>query len=794
MFERVRGALGGFRHRRAAGATIVATLALGIGANSAIFSIVDAVLLRPLPYAAPDRLVAVYELNRGLKQATQLVAPVRLEEWNAANRSFADLAGSYFENMTDTSRDEPQRVEAMRVSPRFFRVLGVAAAIGRTPTPAEERFGGPPSMVISDGFWRTRFDATPSIVGRTLVLNGASRTIVGVMPASFRYPSPTTEAWVPAQMPASLMRERRARFYTAVGRMKPGVNVEQAEADLSAVQARLGEQFPDTDSGWRAALVPMKDEQTGGVSRLLWLLFAAVALLLLAACGNVACLLLADAARREHEVAVRLALGASRGAVVRQLLGEGLILATFGAVLGLVAAEWALSLLRRGSFDLPLLDTMAIDARGVAFTLVVGIATTVLFALAPALAASGAAPAGAMSRGGRGRIAGRTFMQRALVALQVALAIVLLSGAGLLVRSFARLQQVSLGLDPAHVITFRMSASWSEQAAAVVGRLARTVARLESIPGVEAAAVSQAMPANVNFPPGQFGIVGRDNTQKLFAHNRAVSSGYFRALHIPILKGETCRDDPSAPLFSKALVTKAFAEQFFPGENPIGHALTLPTLPAGQSADIAGITDDVRERGVAQPAEPLIYWCGYSPYWPDPHFIVRSDQSRSVSAGAIRAALVEIEPKRAVYALRTLTETLSTSMSRQRLAAMLLALFAATTLLLSAMGLYGVLSQLVTSRRREIGVRLALGAPAGRILASVMWQAAAVISIGVAAGVSAAFVLTRYMASLVFGVTTHDPATFAVAPLLLAAVAALAAFLPARRAASVDPMHALRQD
>lgn len=794
MFERVRGTLRGFRHRRSAAAAIVATLALGIGANSAIFSIVDAVLLRPLPYAAPDRLVAIYELNRGLKQATQLVAPVRLEEWNAANRSFAGLAGSYFENMTDTSGAEPQRVEAMRVSPRFFRVLGVAAAIGRTLTPDEDVFGGPPSMVISDGFWRTRFNATPAIVGRTLVLNGATRTIVGVMPASFRYPTPATDAWVPAQLPASLMRERRARFYTAVGRLKPGVSVDRAEADLSAVQARLGEQFPDTDNGWGAALVPLKDEQTAGVGRLLWLLFAAVALLLLAACGNVACLLLADAARREHEVAVRLALGASRGAVVRQLLGEGLVLAACGAVLGLAAAEWGLMFLRRAAFDLPLLDTMAVDARGVIFTIVVGMTTTVLFALAPALAASGAAPADAMSRGGRGHVAGRTFVQRALVALQVALAIVLLTGAGLLVRSFGRLQQVSLGLDPAHVMTFRMSASWSEPAAAVVGRLARTVTRLESIPGVEAAAVSQAMPANVNFPPGQFGIVGRDNTVKLFAHGRSVSGGYFRALHIPLLKGETCRDDPSSPLFSKALVTKAFAEQFFPGENPIGHALTLPTLPAGQSADIVGVTGDVRESGIARPAEPLIYWCGYSPYWPDPHFIVRFDATRSLDAGTIRAALAEIEPRRAVYAVGTLTDTLSASMSRQKLAALLLAFFAATTLLLAAMGLYGVLSQFVTSRRREIGVRLALGAPAGRILASVMGQAAAVICVGVAAGLSAAFVLARFMASLVFGVTTHDPATFAVVPLLLATVAALAALFPARRATSVDPMQALRQD
>jgi predicted permease len=796
MLHEWRTALRSLARRRGLAFTVVLTLTLGIGANSAIFSAVDSVLLRPLPYPAPDRLVAVYELNlasgtRGT--ATQLVAPVRLEEWNRLNRSFDGLAGSYFENMTDTTGPLPERVEAMRISPRFFAVLGVAPAFGRAPEPAEELFGGPRLVMLSDAFWRARFSGDPSAVGRTLVLGGTSHTIIGVMPPSFRYPTATTEVWVPAQMSAGLLSARQARFFTAIGRLKPGVDVDQARQDLDAIQARLGEQFPQTDKGWASSLAALKEEQVAGVRRSLWLLVGAVALVLLAACGNVACLLLADAARREHEIAVRFALGADRRRVVAQLIREGLLLACAGAAFGLVIAHWGASALRAAATELPRAADLRVDLRLVAFTFAVGAATTLLFALAPAVQATRRDPAGALARGGRARIGGRHRLQLALVGAQVTLAIVLLVGAGLLIRSFMRMHAVSPGFDAEHVLTFRMSAQWSERIEAVVQRQARTMKRLEEIPGVQSAAFSQVRPAGANYPPGEFQIVGRDTREKTFSTGRWVSAGYFRTLHIPILRGDTCTGDPAPPFFAtKALVTKAFAERFFPGEDPIGHAIKSPNMT--QAADIIGIVGDVRERGLLNAPDPIVYWCGFSPYWPDTFFLIRIDPARPVSIATIRAALREIEPQRAVYAVRPLSESIANSLSQQRINTVLLVLFAVMALFLAAMGLYGVLSQLVSARRREIGVRIALGARSAQIVRAIVAQAAAVTALGIAAGLAGAAALARFMTTIVFDVPTHDPVTFAGVPMLLAVVAAVAALVPARRATRVDPMYALREE
>ena len=793
MLHEWRAAARSLAHRRGLTFTVVLTLMLGIGANSAIFSAVDAVLLKPLPYPDAGRLVSIYELNLARAGATQLLAPPRLEEWNRLNRSFDGLAGSYFENMTDTTGALPERVEAMRTSPRFFSVLGVAPAIGRAPAPQEEVFGGPRIAIVSDAFWRTRLDATPSAIGRTLVLGGASYTIIGVMPPSFRYPTATTELWVPTQAYPGLMQARLARFYTAIGRLKPGVTLDQARQDLDAIQARLGEQFPETDKGWGSSLVPLKEQQVAGVRRSLWFLLGAVALVLLAACGNVACLLLADAARRDHEVAIRFALGADRRRVVAQLLREGLLLASAGTALGLLVANWGVAALRTAAIRLPPAANLQVDLRLVLFTFVVGVITTLLFALTPAVQATRRDPADALARGGRTHAGGRHTLQLLLVGAQITLAIVLLVGAGLLIRSFMRMQDVSPGLDAANVLTFRMSAQWSEQLGAVVQRQKRTVDRLDTIPGVQAAAFSQLLPLSGDFPPGEFTIVGRENGEKTFSQSRSVSAGYFRTLHIPILEGATCSAEPTPQLFAtRVLVTRSFADRFFPGENPIGHVVRSPGLPPTVTGEIIGIVGDVRERGVLRAAEPVIYWCGFSPYWPDVTFLVRTDPARAVSLGVIRAALREIEPNRAVYAIRPLTDAIERSLSQERINTVLIVLFAAMALFLAAMGLYGVLSQLVSSRRREIGVRMALGARPAQIVTSIVGQAATVAGMGIAAGVGGALALARFMTTLVFGIPARDPVTFTIVPVLLAIVAIVTALIPARRAARIDPITSLR--
>jgi putative ABC transport system permease protein len=416
--------------------------------------------------------------------------------------------------------------------------------------------------------------------------------------------------------------------------------------------------------------------------------------------------------------------------------------------------------------------------------------STLLFALAPALHATRRDPVDALSRGGRSHVGGRHVLQRALVAAQVGLAIVLLAGAGLLIRSFARLQATSPGFDASHVLTFRMTAQWSERPEAVAERHARTIERLEAIPGVLAAAFTPWLPAVSDFPPNEFRIVGRDDRVKTFATVRSVSANYFRTLQIPLFEGSTCSAAPASASLQKALVSREFVNRFFPAGSPLGHSIASPP---GGPAEIIGIVGDVRQRSVMKAPEPTIYFCSASRNWPDPTYMIRTDPAKPVTAGAVRAAMREIEPTRAMYLVRPMSEVIAQSMSQPRLNTLLLALFAGTALLLASLGLHGVLAQLVATRRREIGVRMALGAAPSRIVRSVAGQAAIVTTVGIAGGLGGAFVLSRFMRTLVFDVSVHDPLTFTAVPLVLAVVASIACLVPVRRASQVDPSDALRE-
>ena len=789
MFQNWRIAVRSIAKRPAMASAVVLTLTLSIGANSAIFSAIDTVLLKPLPFRDPERLVAVFE-TQSQRNRKGAVALVRLNEWAAQTIAFEGFAGSYTENVTDTTGSQPERLAAVRTSARFFSLLGVSAALGRTPREDEHGIGRPDVVVLSDGVWRQRFNADASIVGRSLVLAGVPRTVIGVMPASFRYPSAVVEAWIPEQLPPAAL-SRNGRFFVSFARLKVGRTLEQAQQDLAAVQARLGQQFPATDKDWSAAIVPLKEEQVGGVRRSLWLLFGAVVLVLVTACGNIALLMLADAARREHDVVMQFALGASRRRIVSQRLREGALVAFAGALGGLLVAQWGIDALRAMARTLPRSSDLRVDVRLVTFTMTVGVLTTLLFAWAPAILATRTTRVGRASHGLRGQVTGHKRVQIAVMIAQIALAIVLLVGSGLLIRSFSALQRVSPGFDPDNVVAFRISATWSERPNAVAVRQSRTLQRLLEVPGVAGVAMSNIIPgtADAEYAPSEIQIVGRPADANNLTISRSVSADYFRTLAIPVEQGRTCRDDPRADASGEMVVNRAFADTYFPGEDPIGHSFVRQTPNV-----IVGVVANARERSLTEEAQPVRYVCGLMPFYPDPYYLVRVDRSRPASMTAIRAAVNEIEPQRAVYSATTLPAALSEASSHSRITMLLLSLFAGMALLLVAIGLYGLLAQFVVERRREIGVRIALGAHPVQVLSQVVRQSAAVTLAGVVLGLMIAVSGARVMGALVFEISPHDPLTFIVAPLILAAISAVATIFPARRAARVDPLVALRYE
>jgi putative ABC transport system permease protein len=473
-------------------AAVVFTLTLGIGANSAIFSVIDTVLLKPLPYPGGDRLMALFESNLRQKLSHQDLAPVQIEDWNRVNQSFSEISGAYTENVAETSGELPEMLVSARVSPRFFSVVGTPPLLGRTFSPEEDLFNGPTAAVLSERLWRRRFGADPTVSGKALRVGKYSYPIIGVMPDSVSYPASNVDFWVPAKLPPVVMRARSPRWESALGRLKQGATMQSAQADLSAIQSRLAAQFPATDANWSPVVEPLKEETVGGVRKSLWILFGAVSFVLLITCANVACLLLAQAHRREREIAVRFSLGARRGQVIRGLLLEAFCLAIPGCLLGLAVSFAGTSVFRRASAVLPRAGEIHLDWRIVVFTLSLSMVTAILFGLIPAMRSTRGEVSGMLSQASRTQVGGRHRIQRLLVSTQVALAIVLLVGSGLLIRSLARLGQTSLGFDPEHVLAFRMSASWGETGnmPQLRQRLNRSLESLQTIPGVTSAALS----------------------------------------------------------------------------------------------------------------------------------------------------------------------------------------------------------------------------------------------------------------------------------------------------------------
>jgi putative ABC transport system permease protein len=797
-------------------AVIIVTLALGIGANSAVFSAIDAILLRPLPFPNGNQLMKLSQRNIKVKATATVVAPVRLEDWSRMNSTFQALTGYYAENNSETSGTLPEKLTQAFVAPRFLQVLGVGPALGRDFLAEEGLFGGPNAVLISDRFWRSRFSASADVLGSKLRVNGYSSTIVGVMPPSFLFPERDVDLWSPVPMDAPYAQSRRSTWYTVIGRLKPGVTVSEAQANLAAIQAQLGRAYPETDNDLAVEVQPLKETRVGRARNSLWMLFGSVSLLLLIACTNIVTLLLARATQRQHEIAVRFSLGGSRSAIVAQLLTEVFLLALAGATLGLLVAAGAPRVFRMLATDLPRVEEIRLDWRIALYALACSIVATVLCGLAPAVRGTRRALSASLAQASRTQVAGRNRLQWLLVGAQVALAVTLLAGAGLLLRSLQALGQVSPGFNASHVLTFRISGSYGETSdwKRLTQRIEQTVAALGKLPGVDAAATTGNLPGVPQHYPTELSFVEgeQDPERKTVAESRFISPSYLATMQIPLLAGEICRDpllqlvatpeDPTGVHHVdirriEVLVNRSFAETYSPGSTALGRHLRVlgnAFLRPNQAGEIRGIVGDAREEGVNSEPSPTVYWC-MSASGPDPFYIVRTHAAKPLSmGGTLRQKIQEIEPGRSVFDITPLEERIDDAFAENRMRTVLLTSFAATAIALACIGLYGTLSYSVNVRQREVGLRLALGALRGQIVKQFLMQGLAVTVLGCVAGWGLAAVFARLLSGMLYGISSSDVATFGGVVLMMVAVAAIASLIPSIRAARVDPMQVLREE
>jgi putative ABC transport system permease protein len=781
--------------------TLVAVLALGlgIGANTAIFSVVNAVLLRTLPFDEPERVVTIRidMLQRNIRNA---FAPYPdIAEWRRQCRSFESLSAYSPATMNLSAGDEPDRASVLKVNAEFFPMLRVKMARGRAFRPEEDRPGAAPVAVLAHGLWQRRFGADAGVVGRPVVLDGAPYTVVGVLPAGFYVESPEVDLYVPIARSAAHGGGSPWSF-AAWARLKPGVSVEQAQAELETVHRRVEEQYPRPLAGARPHIWGLRAFLVRDVELSLLVLLAAVALVLLIACANVANLLLARAGARQKEIGVRTALGAGRWRLVRQLLTESVILALAGGVLGVVLAHWGVAgLAAFGAERVAQVRQARLNAPVLAFTTALSLLTGLLFGIAPALAVSRSAVHGVLKEGGRTAMEtrGRNRLRGLLVVSEVALALLLMVGASLLMRSFLKLQRVNPGFRPEGILTASVdlpAAKYGnpEQSAAFYRLLEE---RLQSMPGVAAAGLSSVLPLSGNRQAGNWLVEGhqiRSMADVPLLFQLTVNCRYFQAMQIPLKRGRafTEQDSPGAPRV--VIVNEALVRRYWPNENPVGKRIGNGR-PDGWMA-VVGVVGDVRHASLSQPAEPEVYFPLAQNPRPDMRLAVRTAADPLRFAPTLRRAVTEIDPDQPISRVATMEESMANSLAAERFSATLLGIFALLALVLGAIGIYGMISFAVTLRTQEIGVRMALGASAGDVLLTVVRQGALLALAGVAIGMAAAFGLTRFIGSLLYGVEPLDPLVFAGAPVLLTAVAVLASYIPARRASRVDPMVALRYE
>jgi len=781
-------------------AVAVAALGLGIGANTAIFSLVNGVLLRPLPYPEAERIVYFEGRNDAMGISNSNISVPDFAEWSKQEQLFA--ATALFSAGNGTLSDaggEPERVPRAGVSSTFFEVLGVQPMLGRAFIAEDDQPTREPTAILSEGLWKRRFGGDASIIGKTITVNARAMTVVGVMPAAFQFPG-ETQIWTTQQIIGEQPRDNRA--YSALARLRPGIALQQAQSQISGVNAQLAQAYPETNKGWDVNLAHLHERLVRSVRPSLLALLGAVAFVLLIACANVANLLLARSAARRKEVAIRTALGASRARVIRQMLTESVLLSAIGGAFGLVLSVWFTDLLVSISpADAPRLDQVNVDGGVLMFTLGITALTGVLFGLAPALQASKLDVSTSLKVGGRtGESVQRTSLRSLLLIAEVALSLMLLVGAGLLMKSFMRLQEVKPGFNPERVLIASLSLPGGKykEDHQYIDFHRQLRERLSSLPGV------QAVGAGVNLPLGasDYGIgrafipEGRPLVaeESMNASYSATTIGYFEALQIPLLAGRAFneRDQPDSPKVT--VINRATAVKHFGSEaTAIGKRLTIwrdEKFPR----EIVGVVGDTKPSLLQQDAGAQIYVPQTQDIWSFMTYAIRTSGEPEALIPALRREVLAFDPEQPIFNVRTMEDVVRASIGSRRVSAQLFAVFAGTALLLAALGIYGVMAYSVTQRTQEIGIRMALGAQSGDVLRMIVRQGMTLTLLGIATGLIGALALTRIIAGLLFGVGATDPVTFIGISLLLLTVAFLACYLPARRAAKLDPMIALARD
>jgi predicted permease len=802
---------------KAPGFTVVAvlTLALGIGANTAMFSVVEGVVLAPLPYSQPDRLVVVWENNLHFKHVVWPSYP-NFQDWERSAGSFQQMAALRWQDFDVTSPGAPEHLQGENVSADFFTTLGVNLALGRDFSPQEDQHGGAPVVIISNSFWRNRFGGNPRVLGKTVTLNGIVYTVGGVLPSGFSFADQHDDVYTPLGQGDPLMLDPRgAPAVLSIARLKPGVSIAQARAEMSTIQSHLEQLYPDANRGLGAEVAPLKQVLIGDVSGTLLLLLGAVGLVLLIACANVANLLLARSAARTREFAIRTALGASRARVVRQLLTESTLLSVAGAGLGLAIAKWGVSpVLAAVPGSLPRSENIGVNAPVLLFTLGVSIAVGILFGLAPALKSSKTDLQTSLKEGGRGATSAHHRVQNGLVIVQMTLTLVLLVGAGLLFRTIHHMWDSNTGFDTQHVITFKVgfSPSLTKTAASMRAAYRQLLERVGMIPGVQAADFTYIVP-----------LVGEDNVAPFWIGSQKpavvqaaprmmvfdTGPDYLHAMGIPLVRGRFFTPDDTTKSPCVAAIDSVFADTYFRGQDPLGQGLNFGWTPPWGPCRIVGVVSHVKTWGLgdessytqAQAYFPLYQipdeWVTGSQGFPTTTILVRTPLPAATVLPAIKNVVYGIGKDQPIYDVRTMQDIASESMSSQRFPMILLEVFAGLALLLASVGIYGVISYSVSQRTHEIGIRMALGAERRDVFRMIIGQGLRLALAGLAIGIVAALLLTRLLSSftnLLYGVRASDPATFIGVAVVLTVVALAACWIPARRAMRVEPMEALRYE